>query len=279
MGAGASALPATLDRAAAQAAAGEEWDEIAFESAAVGGFVTKAQFLAAGEGKEDECENTAEHTDEVKQEENDSQERTHGPKLSSDRLPDECPSPVPKDKAAWTLACDHIRDQRLLPVFDSFADSRERWRPLPLVDRGLSLRFFADFHARFQIKHDFSFLAVLWLVQILTAVTGFSLAEVMGDTKDADGVPYRGRSNRFVSHATAHTSFEDYDALASYEASGGGGTKAEDETLYYFVDVFGINQSDVGGTDELPKLEELIKACGHTVLIFNKWHDPEVVRR
>lgn len=199
------------------------------------------------------------------------------------RLPEYCPSSVPKDKASWGLARDHIRNHELQPIFGSFADSCERWQPLPLTERGLSLQFFQDFHSQFRIKQDFTFLAVLWLVQILTAVTGFSLAEVMGDARDAAGVPYRGRANRFVSHATAHTSFEDYDALASYSASSGGAANTEKEketeTLYYFIDVFGINQSDVGGADELPKLEELIQGIGHTVLIFNTWHDPEVVRR
>ena len=49
--------------------------------------------------------------------------------------------------------------------------------------------------------------------------------------------------------------------------------------LSMFIDVFGINQSNVGGDDELPQLANLIQKCGHTVLIFNKWHDPEIVRR
>ena len=48
MGSAASTLPEKLDKDAAKAAAGDEWDEAAFDAVAVDGFVTREQLLAAG---------------------------------------------------------------------------------------------------------------------------------------------------------------------------------------------------------------------------------------
>ena len=47
MGAGASALPATIDKATAKAVAGDKFDETAFDSAAVDGMISRDAFLAA----------------------------------------------------------------------------------------------------------------------------------------------------------------------------------------------------------------------------------------
>ena len=188
----------------------------------------------------------------------------------------QCPSPVKKDQQAWGKARAHIKEHRLQPAFRQLVAPAHQRKSRPILERGLSLSFFRDLHGKMCIDRKFSFLEVLWLVQILTLTEDLSLAEMMGDKKDAKGIPYRGQANRFVSHATAHTSFEDLAALEAYAAKSGGKVG---ETLYFFIDVFGINQSKVMDDDELPQLEALIKACKRTVLIFNKWHDPEVVKR
>ena len=52
MGAGASTLPATLDKATAKEAAGNKFDEAAFDAAAVDGVISCNAFLAAAAEEE-----------------------------------------------------------------------------------------------------------------------------------------------------------------------------------------------------------------------------------
>ena len=47
MGAGASALPVQLDKATAQKAAGDRWDEAAFDKVAKNGSISRDEFLKA----------------------------------------------------------------------------------------------------------------------------------------------------------------------------------------------------------------------------------------
>jgi hypothetical protein len=115
------------------------------------------------------------------------------------------------------------------------------------------------------------------MVQQLTENAGFSLAEMMATTLDNNGIPYIGAVNRFASHATAHSIHLDYEALVEYSAK----ERDRDRStkLFFFIDVFSINQSNVGSDGELPELENAIREAGTTVLIFDTWHDPEVIRR
>jgi hypothetical protein len=203
-----------------------------------------------------------------------------------------CPSDISKDKTAYATASEHIQLHHLEDRFVKFADRPAAWKQQPLGSRGLSLQFFEDFHEAFAINESFTFLTVLWLVQILTEKSGMSLAELMGSKMDKRGVPYQGDCNCFVSHATAHTSFCDYEALLAFSkkrravagstTSGGAADSAAAEgagEAYFFIDVFAINQSNVRGDGELPMLERVIRDAKITLLIFDCWHCPEVVRR
>jgi hypothetical protein len=187
-----------------------------------------------------------------------------------------CPSSIAKDRVAFAIAHRHIHAHQLLNKMLSFTSEKPNWRSQPLALRGLSLQFFADFHTCFDIPESFNFLTVLWIVQMLTKVSQLSIVEMMGGKLDKFGIPYCSKVSRFVSHATAHTSFLDYEALLAYEKKQ---SQAAAETLYFFIDVFSINQNDVAGEGELRELESLIREAKTTVLIFNRWHNPDVIRR
>jgi hypothetical protein len=104
----------------------------------------------------------------------------------------------------------------------------------------------------------------------------------MGRKTDDAGVAYAGKTNCFVSHATAHTSFLDYDALQCYQhqREQEGDDDASEHTLYYFIDVFALNQNTIATHNtELPLLEDAVRDAGGTVLVFDRWSEPTVIKR
>jgi hypothetical protein len=149
-------------------------------------------------------------------------------------------------------------------------------------------------------------LELLWLIQQLTYPTGFSLAELAaaGGSTDADEVPYTGHANAFVTHTwtlqDSQRSFAstDYSALLYFVHQRGPSAK----TLYCFTDAFGLNQNLLqrdetegnegalvkgqggkgyvgAGGQELAALDAVIKSCGQTLLLIDRWHNPSVLRR
>jgi hypothetical protein len=77
-----------------------------------------------------------------------------------------CPSPVPKDQGAFETALAHIIKHKLRLNVHKFIVGKKRWKHEPIQNRGLSLAFFRDFHQAFKISKSFTFLEVLWLVQV-----------------------------------------------------------------------------------------------------------------
>jgi hypothetical protein len=177
-----------------------------------------------------------------------------------------------RDMLAFTSAQIHL--QKHLATAPRFIDEQSGWKKQPLEKRGLSLQFLEDFLDVFCIPESMIFLAVMWMAQTLTSGTGFSFAELMGSKTDKNGVPYLGTVNCFVSHAMSHSSSLDFQALRAYAAR-----HSSSPTLYFFIDVFAINQNNVGGEGELEALETVIREAHLTVLICDLWHKPSVLRR
>jgi tetratricopeptide (TPR) repeat protein len=188
----------------------------------------------------------------------------------------QCPSPANKDHVAFADALELLHKHGFSRVAEFVAQPSE-WVTIPLEERGLSSQFLRDFQVFFSMGSSCIFLVALWMVQIITQGTGKSLAEMMADKTDAQGRRYRGKPNRFMSHATSHSAQCDYDALIAYEEGRRRAGVLDD--FYYCVDVFSINQNNVTDRDELGALENAINAAGTTLLVFDSWHAPTVMTR
>jgi hypothetical protein len=153
------------------------------------------------------------------------------------------------------------------------------------------------------VERGMSGLVFLWLVQQLTYDTGFSLAELAaaGGATSSDGEPYAGTANGFVTHTwmlnEGQRSFASTDYLALLSVVRNRGPSAR--TLYCFADVFGLNQNlrqkdeasgemvkgsggagyaGAGGA-ELAALDAVIRSCGQTLLLIDRWYEPSVLSR
>jgi hypothetical protein len=181
--------------------------------------------------------------------------------------------PTVKDPLAAVAALVHIEKHQLHTVCGEFIHPYPKaTKRLPTEQRGLSKQFFIDFKTRFKLPADMRVLVVLHMMRFLTAGTNRSFAELMQGQNDSNGNPYLAPVNLFVSHFTGYVFCEDIDAIDVFE-------EQEGTRFSSFVDVFAINQNNVGAAEEIASLNHVIACAKTTLLVFSPWHNPSVIVR
>jgi tetratricopeptide (TPR) repeat protein len=178
-----------------------------------------------------------------------------------------------KDSMAAIAALRHIAKHDLHAVCRNFIHQNPaNTKPISTENRGLSRQFFIDFETSFKLPEDMPVLVVLHMMRFLTAGTGRSFAELMQGQTDDNGALYLSGVTLFVSHYTGYVLAEDINAIDVFE-------QQEGQLHYSFVDVFAINQNEVGAEGEIKTLEHVIACAKTTLLVLTPWHDPGVIRR
>ncbi|KAK3276185.1 hypothetical protein CYMTET_15721, partial [Cymbomonas tetramitiformis] len=123
-----------------------------------------------------------------------------------------------------------------------------------------------------------------WCIRTLTQRSRTNLVDTICASSPGDllhqlgvGSPF-GQITHFVSHVWGRPLKSLLDALENMEKNQLHLTQGPS---YFFIDIFAINQT-IGTReqkDDLDNLEYVVKTSGHTVLCWEPWYDPDLLKR
>jgi len=139
---------------------------------------------------------------------------------------------------------------------------------------GVSLTFLRDFVDAASIDAERPTAEVVALVQVLTARSGKSLAELYVNARASDGHLAVSEATVFVTHAQACSLAKLIDALDGYLYTN---TLPADKPEYFWIDLMSIRQGNV--SSDVQHIGDVIQHIGKVAMVLDPWNKPMCLTR
>lgn len=144
-----------------------------------------------------------------------------------------------------------------------------------LCNRGLSIHFLQWFVKEYGIDKQKTIGQVMSeLVKAPTEKRGCNYCEFVDHLWDGEGRPAVGKAEYFVSHCWGDTFQKLMEQLLLFYRH-----KGTSGTVYFWIDIFAINQHEGGISADLAKMHTVIQESSGVLLTLNPWTAPQTLSR